>query len=73
MPELLNKVCQHIAVAHQVQAEFFVVKEGANFGFVEKHQRSVCRNVQTLCQLCNDAGNLIPKQKIQHNYTLSCD
>ena len=28
MPELLNKVCQHIAIAHQVQAVTLVVGGG---------------------------------------------
>ena len=67
MPELLNKVCQHIAVAHQVQAVTLVIELPAGLRLIEQVERTLRLYIQLSSQHDDYPARFSPKDFFTHN------
>lgn len=66
MPELLNKVCQHIAVAHQVQAVTLVIELPAGLRLIEQVERALRLYIQLCSQHDDYPARFSPKDFFTH-------
>ena len=69
MPELLNKVCQHIAVAHQVQAVTLVIELPAGLRLIEQVERALRLYIQLCSQHDDYPARFSPKDFFTHYYS----